>query len=61
MKTLFALLLIICQVGGAAYLVRIEGWVSGTVFFIFGMIFIGLMARVYDLANRLWQRILGNN
>lgn len=61
MHTLFALLLVIPQLAGTAYLVHAEGWISGLVFFIFWMIFCGLMASVYDLTNRLWLRIFGRD
>lgn len=60
MKTLLALLLLIVQFGLSAYLWLHEGFVSALVFFLVWMIVIGLMLRVADLAEAVWQRIFGH-
>lgn len=61
MKNLLIVLMLAFQAYGVYSLVKSEGWLSGIIFFIVTMIFFGLMVRVAELANQLWQRIFGKH
>lgn len=61
MKNFLMMIVFIAQIAITIYLVSVEGWVSGLVFFIFTMMFLGLMVRVGELANQLWRRIFGKD
>jgi hypothetical protein len=61
MKDIFITIVVLAQISASIYLGYIESWVSGLVFFIVTTIFIGLMARVAELTNKLWSRIFGKD
>jgi hypothetical protein len=52
-------LVCLAQLGAAGYLWYIDGWIGALAFWIVTAVFIGLMARVAELAERLWRRLFG--
>ena len=55
MKNILTLLAFIAQLVGSIWLLAVEGWLSGLLFFILTTVFIGIMLSFHDAVAALFQ------